>query len=117
VALSIIVIDSGLSLESFHAFTDLPVLYPHPVATAALDCFLSYIFPHPRTIVVAPSASQLDAMALDPGDTLSSCSSVPPPYYANPEHPEDYNRIAEDYKRIAEESTKTLDEPSPGKGK
>ncbi|EHK25596.1 uncharacterized protein TRIVIDRAFT_219361 [Trichoderma virens Gv29-8] len=56
-------------------------------------------------------------MALDPGDTLSSCSSVPPPYYANPEHPEDYNRIAEDYKRIAEESTKTLDEPSPGKGK
>ncbi|KAL7906920.1 hypothetical protein GGI35DRAFT_457235 [Trichoderma velutinum] len=49
-------------------------------------------------------------MALDPGDTLSSCSSIPPPYYANPEHPEDYQRIAE-------EGTKTLDKPAPGTAK
>ncbi|UKZ92890.1 uncharacterized protein TrAFT101_007823 [Trichoderma asperellum] len=49
-------------------------------------------------------------MALDPGDTLFSCSSIPPPYYANPEHPEDYQRIAE-------EGTKTLDKPAPGTAK
>jgi hypothetical protein len=102
------VIDSGLSLRSF--FTNLPVLYPNPIPTATLDCFLFYIIPHPATIVRAPSASQLDAMALDPGDTLSSCSSIPPPYYANPEHPEDYQRIAE-------EGTKTLDKPAPGTAK